>query len=73
MTPRLPKTFCQPDRENPDGRIFYLDVPEANHSANAMARKHKLRPVFKTARMYNRQIPKLPMENIYGVTSFELG
>jgi GNAT superfamily N-acetyltransferase len=57
----------------PMGEYFYLDVPEVNHSANAMAQRHKLRPVFKTARMYNRQIPNLPMENIYGVTSFELG
>jgi len=29
--------------------------------------------VFGTARMYTKEIPKLPVQNIYGVTSFEMG
>ncbi|MFA6103883.1 MAG: hypothetical protein WCV67_12560 [Victivallaceae bacterium] len=57
----------------PRGEYFYLDVPSVNPFANAMVKKHNLRPVFKTARMYSRGLPDLPLENIYGVTSFELG
>ena len=57
----------------PRGEYFYLDVPSVNPFANAMAEKHNLRPVFKTARMYSRGLPDLPLENIYGVTSVELG
>jgi hypothetical protein len=30
-------------------------------------------PVFETARMYTRQSPELPLNRLFGVTSFELG
>ncbi|MBP2132144.1 hypothetical protein J2128_000065 [Methanomicrobium sp. W14] len=29
--------------------------------------------VFVTARMYTKEVPKLPLKNIFGVTSFEMG
>jgi hypothetical protein len=32
-----------------------------------------MHPVFETVRMYTREDPGLPMNRIYGVTSFELG
>jgi len=67
------KIFVSLTAKIPHGEYFYLDVPSVNQFANAMAKKHKLRPVFKTARMYNRFSPNLPLDNIYGVTSFELG
>lgn len=67
------KIFVSLTAKIPKKEYFYLDVPEINRFATAMAQKHKLRPVFKTARMYSRNAPDLPMENIYGVTSFELG
>lgn len=56
----------------PSGPVF-LDVPEVNAAALAMVRRYAMRPVFKTARMYNRPPPPLAVRNIYGVTSFELG
>ncbi len=67
------KIFVSLTAKIPSGEYFYLDVPSVNQFANAMAEKHKLRPVFKTARMYSRFLPNLPLEKIYGVTSFELG
>jgi GNAT superfamily N-acetyltransferase len=67
------KIFVSLTAKIPKREYFYLDVPEINPFATAMAQKHKLRPVFKTARMYSRNTPDLPMENIYGITSFELG
>jgi hypothetical protein len=30
-------------------------------------------PVFETARIYSRSAPDLPLSEIYGITSFELG
>ncbi len=57
---------------HPRGPV-YLDAPEVNLEAAALARRHAMRPVFKTARMYNRVPPPLPLQKIYGVTSFELG
>ncbi|MDD5628154.1 MAG: GNAT family N-acetyltransferase [Elusimicrobia bacterium] len=55
------------------GSLFYLDVPGVNPEAVALAGRYGMRPVFKTARMYSRQAPPLPVERIFGVTSFELG
>ncbi len=50
-----------------------LDLPEPNAAAVALARRHGLAPVFETARMYRGPAPALPLEKIYGLTSFELG
>ncbi len=55
------------------GSAFYLDVPEPNSPAVALAEKYGLISVFETARMYSQQIPSPPLERIFGVTTFELG
>lgn len=52
---------------------IFLDVPEVNKFALDLAKNHKMEKVFETVRMYTRGEPVLPMEKIYGVTSFELG
>ena len=51
----------------------YLDVPETNAAALALAERTAMRRVFGTARMCTGEFPDLPLANIYGVTSFELG
>jgi hypothetical protein len=55
-----------------DGPVF-LDVPETNAAAVAMAERHGLAPAFETARMYRGPAPRLDQDGIYGVTTFELG
>lgn len=50
-----------------------LDVPLANAAAVALARGLGLEPSFETARMYRGPDPRLPIEHVFGVTSFELG
>jgi len=55
------------------GETFFFDTPETNHAAVALARKNRMEEVFGTARIYRGPIPKLPVEHIYGITSFELG
>jgi ribosomal protein S18 acetylase RimI-like enzyme len=55
------------------GESYFLDVPECNLAAMALAEKYGLQVVFETARMYTGKHPELPMEKIYGVTSFEIG
>ena len=54
------------------GPIF-LDVPEPNGAAVALAERHGLAPVFETARMYRGDAPDEPVHRIFGITSFELG
>jgi hypothetical protein len=54
------------------GEVF-LDVPEPNREAVALAAAHGLAPVFQTARMYAGVIREVALERVYGVTTFELG
>ena len=54
------------------GEIF-LDVPSINRDAVALAQDFGLAPVFETARMYTGAIPRLRLERVFGVTTFELG
>jgi GNAT superfamily N-acetyltransferase len=55
-----------------DGPV-YLDVPEVNEAGMALAEKYAMVRVFGTARMYTGEAPALPLEQIFGVTTFELG
>jgi GNAT superfamily N-acetyltransferase len=56
----------------PVGPVF-LDVPEPNSAAISMAQEAGMAPAFETARMYAGPVPDLPLAQIYGITSFELG
>ncbi len=55
------------------GRMVYLDLPESNEAASRMAERYELSPEFETARMYRGRDPELPVERIFGITTFELG
>lgn len=63
--------FCAlaADAEGP----IVLDVPEPNRAAIALAGRHGLTPDFETARMYRGPAPALPLDAIFGITTFELG
>ncbi len=65
--------FLKALEEIPEGTPIYLDVPEPNKNALALAEKYRMQPVFGTARMYRGTPPDLPLERIFGVTTFELG
>jgi predicted N-acetyltransferase YhbS len=56
-----------------EGTSILLDVPEPNTAGIALATQRDLAPVFETARMYRGGQPQLPLDRIFGVTSFELG
>ena len=60
-------------RTVPPGESIILDVPEPNAAAIALAERHGLKPIFQTARMVKGEAPSLPLDRIFGVTSFELG
>ncbi len=55
------------------GGPVFLDTPEPNHTALKLAERYGMSPEFECARMYLRGDPELPLENIYGVTTFEAG
>lgn len=52
---------------------IYLDTPEINPEAVALAKKHGMEIVFETARMYNGEFPDVDLNGTFGVTTFELG
>ncbi len=55
------------------GEPVFLDVPEVNAWAMALARRRRMHEVFGTARMYLGTAPRVAESRIYGVTTFELG
>ena len=57
----------------PEEAPVFLDLPAINPAAVAFARKRNMTPVFETGRMYSREAPAVPMEKVFGITSFELG
>jgi len=56
------------------GEPFFLDIPLPNKEAVALVVDRKMVPVFHTARLYSTRDPvPLPLDEIFGVTTFELG
>jgi len=57
--------------------FVYLDIPLPNQEAVRLIERYSMNPVFETGRMYRkgrRAPPKsLPLDKIFGITSFELG
>ena len=52
---------------------IFLDTPEANPAAIELANRHKMQPVFETARMYTKGLPVTRTDYCFGVTTLELG
>jgi hypothetical protein len=53
--------------------MIFIDIPEPNRAAIEMVRRLGLTPTFETARMYLGPAPELPLDEIYGITTLELG
>ena len=52
---------------------IFLDTPEVNQAAVALAEKNKMKASFETARMYMGDFPVMPLNRVFGVASFEIG
>lgn len=57
----------------PSGSSIFLDIPEVNSAAIRLAENNNMDMVFETARMYTKEPPKIDLNSIFGVTTFELG
>ncbi|MEH1915923.1 GNAT family N-acetyltransferase [Nostoc sp.] len=54
--------------------LVFLDVPSSNSEAIKLAQRYGMKPVSEVARMYNKEIPNLPIKNrVFAVTSLEVG
>lgn len=52
---------------------IFLDIPEVNQAAVALAERYNMKVSFETARMYTGEMPDMPLNRLFGVTSFEIG
>ncbi len=57
----------------PEGAPIFLDTPAVNSAAVDLAQRHSMIVAFETARMYRGKSPDLPLNRLFGVTTFELG
>ncbi|MDM9626073.1 GNAT family N-acetyltransferase [Rhizobium sp. S152] len=55
------------------GAPVFIDIPVENKAAMSLAEEMGLEPVFETARMYRGDAPSVPLKNVFGVTTLELG
>jgi len=67
------KIFNALRQDVPKDQEFFFDTPEINPQAVQLAEKNKMKVVFETARIYTRSAPLIPLNKVFGVTSFELG
>ncbi|MEP1576295.1 GNAT family N-acetyltransferase [Roseibium album] len=72
-TPEIADTLFRALAGQVKGQFVILDTPEPNSSALLLAEKYELSPEFETYRMYRGPVPDLPLDQIYGITTFELG
>jgi len=72
-TPDLAERIVAHLMSTVDGQPVQIDVPEPNAPGLELAARFSLAESFGCARMYYGPDPRLPVERIFGVTSFELG
>ncbi|MCK9200787.1 MAG: GNAT family N-acetyltransferase [Gallionella sp.] len=65
--------FMALQAQAPENAAIFLDTPETNPAAIELAQRHGMSVSFETARMYTGTVPDLPMQRLFGVTTFELG
>lgn len=53
--------------------VVFLDIPTINQHAVSLVQKYQGKYVFECARMYYGTAPEIEINNIYGITTFELG
>lgn len=55
------------------GEDVFIDIPVSNQKAVALTQRMGAQYVFECARMYYGTAPSLPLDQIFGITTFELG
>ena len=60
-------------QEGVRGEALIIDIPDTNAAAVDLVRRYDMELIFATARMYQKGLPKLAYDKIFGITTFELG
>lgn len=56
-----------------NGELVYIDIPMDNEDAKTLIKKYEATYIFECARMYLGNPPKVAINKIFGITTFELG
>ncbi len=72
-TPQIADALILSLSQHAQGESLFLDVPENNPHALELVQRYPFQKVFETARMYLKGQPDIATDQIYGITSFELG
>ncbi|MCB1204132.1 MAG: GNAT family N-acetyltransferase [Verrucomicrobiae bacterium] len=72
-TPEVADALFSALSAHAEGQPVFLDTPENHAAALELGERHQLTESFGCARMYLGPPPALPWNQIYGVTTFELG
>lgn len=56
-----------------EGHTVQIELPQPNHQAVKLAHRFGLSAITECARMYRGPQPRIPLNRIYGVTSFSYG
>lgn len=72
-TPEIADELYRSLASHATGSLVFLDLPVCNKEALALAERYGMTRVFETERIYRGAPPVLPLDQIYGITSFELG
>jgi hypothetical protein len=72
-TPEIADSLFLQLASKANGQTFFLDIPENNIHACELVKRYQLNKVFETSRMYSKAVPDLPINEIYGITTYELG
>ena len=72
-TPEIAEALFSALSSFAEGQAVFIDIPCCNPMARELAERHHMAKVFETARIYRGVPPALPLDQIYGITSFELG
>src|SRR5262249_20807949 len=62
------ESLCSTIHQGP----IYLDVPEPNQNALDLIHQYEMKPTFEVIRMYRNGTPKMDLNGIFGITSYEL-
>lgn len=71
--PSIAEQLLLASQEGLLGETLIIDIPDINAAALELAQRHNMELIFATARMYQKGLPELNYDRIFGITTFELG
>ncbi|MEO7223591.1 MAG: GNAT family N-acetyltransferase [Devosia sp.] len=72
-TPEIASSLLDALVAGTGGAQVSIDIPALNEPAVQLGRNRGLTPSFETARMYRGPAPTIPIGQVFGITSLELG